>query len=134
MMSGPEFDRHVADLSPDQASALREIRAVMAAHAPFLDESVNEGRWLNGLVFYSVVGTMVFAMGPRGKSKTVFHMMPYYGSPVLQERHAGDLSPFLTGKSCIAFRRYEDLPDGVLADIVASGAPVMRDLILGRVR
>jgi hypothetical protein len=134
MINGHDFDRYVADLSADQASALTELRAVMAGHAPFLDEAVNQGRWLNGLIFYSVVDTMVFAMGPRGKSKTVFHMMPYYGSPVLQERHRDELTPFLTGKSCITFRRYQDLPAGVVTDIVASGAPVMRDLILGQVR
>lgn len=134
MLEDRDIDAYTTDLTPDQASAVREIRAVIAVHAPFLDETVNEGRWLNGLLFYSVGETMVLALGPKGTTKSVFHMMPYYASPTLQARHGDALSRFLTGKSCITFARYEDLPAGVVPDIVASGAPVMRDQILGRDR
>jgi len=72
-------------------------------------------------VFYSADGQMIYAIGPKGKTKTTLHMMPYCGSPVLQERHGKALSTFLTGKSCIAFRRYCELPLEALTDIICRG-------------
>ena len=128
-MTDDEFEGFLADCSDDQVTSLRGLRSLIEQNAGGLDEGVNTGRWLNGFVFYSAHGQMIYAIGPKGKTKSTLHMMPYYGSPVLQERHGEALSTFLTGKSCIAFRRYSELPLDALTDIVRRGTPVMIDMI-----
>jgi len=56
-------------------------------------------------------------------------MMPFYGSALLQQRHGEVLAPFLTGKSCIAFRLLDDIPVDALVDIVERGTPVMQQMV-----
>ncbi len=124
-MTDTEFDDFLAGCTDDQADALRALRLLIRSNAQPLEERVNLGRWLNGFVFYSAGGQMIYAIGLKGKTKTTLHMMPFYGSPVLQERHGEALAPFLTGKSCIAFRTYAELPIEALTDIILRGTPVM---------
>ncbi len=133
-MTDAEFDDFVEGCSDDQVNALRALRSLIRENARELDEGVNSGRWLNGYVFFSVEGQMIFAIGPKGKAKTTLHMMPYYGSPVLQEQHGGALAAFLTGKSCIAFRKYSELPIEALTDIISRGTPVMVEMIQHQAR
>jgi len=130
-MTDDEFETFLTDLSDDQVESLRRLRALIHDHTDGLDEAVNAGRWLKGFVFYSFSGQMIYAAGPKGTKKTSFHMMPFYGSPALRERHGEALSPFVTGKSCIAFRRISELPLEALTDIVERGTPVMKDMIEG---
>ena len=124
-----ELGAYVADLHEDQAAAVLGLHALVTAAAPDLGVAVNDGKWLRGLIFFSAGPNMVYAVGPKGTTKTVFHMMPFYGSPVLQERHGPALAPFLTGKSCITFRRFDDLPAEALTDIVGRGTPVFVQLV-----
>ena len=124
-MTDDEFGAWLAGRTEDQCAAMGWLRSLVRAHAPDLDESVNPDRWLAGFVFYRAFGQMVFAIGPKGKTKTTFHMMPYYGSPVLQERHGAALAPFVTGRSCIAFRTAGEVPADALVDIIERGTPVL---------
>jgi hypothetical protein len=71
---------------------------------------------------------MIFALGPKTKGRSVFHMMPLYGSVDLQARHTATLKPWLTGKSCITFRRVGDVPFEALEDIVSHVPEVLRML------
>ena len=130
-MTDHEFEVYLSGLTADQRESLRALRSLIGRHASGLEETVNAGRWLNGLVFYSFAGQMVYAIGPKGSTKTTFHMMPFYGSPELQERHGAVLAPFLTGKSCIAFRRLADLPVYALEDILRTGTPALRPRMSG---
>ena len=103
-MTDEEFEGYLQGFSDDQVDALRQLRLLITKIATDCGESINRGRWLNGFIF-SAAGQMVYAMGPRGNGQNdAAHMMPFYGSPVLQERHREALSDLLTGKSCIAFR------------------------------
>lgn len=124
-MTDEEFEGFLVGCSDDQVNSLRGLRSLIDQNSAGLDEGVNTGRWLNGYVFYSAHGQMIYAIGPKGKSKTTLHMMPYYGSPVLQERHGEALSTFLSGKSCIAFHGYSELPLDALTDIICRGTQVM---------
>ena len=128
-MNDDEFEDFLEGCSEDQSDSLRELRLLIRANAEGLQETVNSGRWLNGSVFYTADGQMIYAIGPKGKTKTTLHMMPYYGSPFLQERHGEALATFLTGKSCIAFRRFSELPLDALTDIIGRGTPVMVAMI-----
>ena len=89
--------------------------------------SINNGKWLTGFIVYAdASGDMVYAVGPRGDKKTSFHMMPYYSSKNLQEQHGPALKRFFTGKSCIEFTNYADLPGEALVAIVTGGAKQCR--------
>lgn len=128
-MTDDEFEAWLAGRTEDQCAAMGWVRSLVTGHAPDLDESVTTGRWLAGFVFYSAVEQMVFAIGPKDKTKTTFHMMPFFGSPVLQERHGSALAPFVTGRSCIAFRRAGEVPAEAPIDIIEQGTPVMRAML-----
>lgn len=124
-MTDEEFDRWVQAFSEDQIESLRGLRSLILEYTNGLQESVNNGKWLTGYVFYSSASTMIYAIGPKGTLKTTLHMMPFYGSVALQRRHGAALAPFLTGKSCIAFRKFPDLPIRHLVNIFELGTPVM---------
>lgn len=124
-MTDNDFDLWLDTFSNDQIDNMRSLRSLIIEHTNELDESVNEGKWLTGYVFYSKESSMVYAIGPKGKLNTTLHMMPFYGSALLQERHGKALAPFLTGKSCIAFRKFSDLPINNLIDILTSETPRM---------
>jgi hypothetical protein len=129
-MTDEDFDLWFQAFSEDQIKSLRSLRFLIMEHTNGLQESVNDGKWLTGFVFYSIGSSMIYAIGLKGKLKTTLHMMPFYGSAELQERHGTALSSFLTGKSCIAFRKYSDLPISNLVDIFELGTPVMRNMLM----
>ena len=109
------------DCSAQQRETLIEARAFIKSNTEGLSEEINTGKWLKGYLFFSFNSTMVFALAPQGKLATTLHMMPFYGSPELQNKHRSALEPFLTGKSCIAFKRFSDLPQESLLNIVKEG-------------
>ena len=121
-MNEGEFSSWLAGCSPEQELSLRALRALVKENSEELSEDVNSGKWLAGYIFYSKGSRMLFAMSPQGKARVTFHMMPYYGSPQLQLRYQGDLKPFLTGKSCIAFKNFSELPRSALVAIVREGS------------
>ncbi len=109
-------------LSAEQSGSIMAIRALLSTNAPTLVEQVDEGKWFKGLLTYTLPsGQFAFALGPRASGFTTFHMMPYYGSKELQERHGPTLKKFLSGKSCIKFKNYTDLPEECLVDIITKG-------------
>lgn len=131
-MDDSVFASYIENLSVQQASTVALIRAIVTANAPQLRESVNAGRWLSNYLFYSADASMIYAIGPKAANKTAFHMMPYYGSALLQEKHGEQLGPYLTGKSCVTFANPEQVPIAALEDIVASGTQPMIELTKSR--
>lgn len=129
-MTDDEFDTWLKEFSRDQILSLSALRSLILKYTDELIESISEGKWLHGFVFYSIDSKMVYAIGPKGKSKTTLHMMPYYGSLVLQERHQAALSPFLSGKSCLAFQKYSDIPIDSLINILDEGTPTFLRTII----
>jgi hypothetical protein len=122
-MTDAELDAYLADLSPAQCEAIRGVRALIAQHDPGLRERVIDGKWLTGLIGYCAAdGEPIYALGPRGKDKITLHLMPYYASRDLQERHGAALERFLTGKSCLEFRKLDDLPLDAIVEILEAGS------------
>ena len=122
MLSDAEFDHYTASLEPHQAGAISAVRNLIRELNPGVVERIDDGKWFVGLLTYSTPeGAFLYALGPRS-GRTTFHMMAYYGSKALQERHGPSLKPFLTGKSCIRFDSFEQLPEGALRDII-EGSP-----------
>jgi len=125
-LSDEQFEEYIAPLTADQSSSIRDIRALIMQYAPELVEKIDDGKWFGGLLTYdNPEGQFVFALGPRSKGLTTFHMMPFYGSKSLQELHAPSLKKFLSGKSCIKFSLASDLPKQSIIDIIDSGTKQM---------
>ncbi len=116
-----EFSLWLQNCSEQQAATIRSVRAFIKINTENLEESVNEGKWLNRYIIYSKNSKMIFAMAPKGKAHVTLHLMPYYGSSQLRLRHQLALAPFLSGKSSIAFKNFEDLPYENLLNIVREG-------------
>lgn len=129
MLESEAIEEYLRPLTGDQAHAIRSIRALIFELNPRLVETVDEGKWFGGLLTYNTTdGMFVYALGPRTGGCTTFHMMAYYCSASLQERHAAALKRVLSGKSCIKFKRYADVPEDALRDIISS-APAMKELL-----
>jgi len=122
-MQDEAFQRWCGEFSDVQIASLGNLRSLILENTQELDETINEGKWLNNCVFYSYKSKMVYGIGPKGKTKVTFHMLPYYMSSQLQEKHGPTLAPFLTGKSCIAFEDFTKLPITNLVDILKTGIP-----------
>lgn len=116
-----EIDAYFAPLNAEQREAISRIRSLILERCPELTEEIDQGKWYTGLLTFSApkVG-IVYALGPRAAGATTFHMMPFYGSELLRERHGAALKPTLSGKSCLKFKRYEQLPEEAIVDILNS--------------
>jgi hypothetical protein len=130
MLPESDLQDYLAPLTAEQATAIRYLRNLIVQYAPGLSEKVDMGKWFRGLLtYYTPSGHFMFALGPRPKGFTTFHMMPFYGSKVLQEKHSAALKPFLTGKSCIKFKEAEALPHEALLDIIQKGPGVLEEMV-----
>ena len=121
MLPDSAIENYLKTLSADQAENIRSVRRLVLEQRPDAVEEIDQGKWFTGLLTYTTKsGVFLFALGPRKDGKTTFHMMPYYASSDLQQRHGECLKRFLTGKSCIRFKHFADLPLDALQEILAS--------------
>lgn len=121
MLETEKIDDYLAPMTGTQATSIRAIRQLIVELNPELIEEIDTGKWFGGkLVYYTPDRIQVFALGPLSDGFSTFHMMAYYGSPALQERHGADLKKLLTGKSCIKFKEFSQIPDAAIRDIIAA--------------
>ncbi len=121
MLPDATLQIYLTGLEPQQADSVVAIRNLILNCCPDLDEQIDEGKWFGGLLTYSSNDSIfIFALGPRAGGFTTLHMMPYYGSSILRERHEKVLKKFLTGKSCIRFLHAHDLTTEAIVDIFQS--------------
>ncbi len=123
-------DQQLADytkaLSPEQAAAIHKLRDLILEYSPSLNESIDTGKWFGGMLIYNTPeGTFVYAVGPRKNGYTAFHMMPYYSSSELQQKHGQELKKILSGKSCIKFKSYDEVPEAAIRDILKNAPAIM---------
>jgi hypothetical protein len=123
MLTDEQFDDYLKGTDTHQEQSIRLLRALLLECEPGLKEEVCTDKWYGGLLVYRAPNNYpIYALGPRSAGKTTFHMMPFYGSKVLQERHGAVLKKFLTGKSCITFKNADDLPLDAIRDILTGGS------------
>jgi hypothetical protein len=119
-LSAVELDIFLTSASPGQQVIVRTLREIITRRAGGLAERVNTGKHLTGYLFYEGPGDqMVFAIGLTAARTVTLHLMPYYGSRELQDRHGAVLGPFQVGKSCLRFADPAELPAdaiGAVAD------------------
>ncbi|EAR10179.1 hypothetical protein [Reinekea blandensis] len=101
--------------------------------APELFEREGATKWTEGhRVFFDPEGPddqYTFMVGALKNGNVTWHMMPIYAVPELKERWATALRPFLSGKSCIQFKSFDELPQDALDDIVRKGTPAFGQVL-----
>ena len=98
-VDSPNVDRYLEDLPPERREALSQVRALVLQTAPGAEETMRYR-----MPTYEV-GDQVLCSFASQK-----HYMSLYMDVDLVERYRGDLAGLDVGKSCIRFRRIEDLP------------------------
>ena len=100
-----ELDIFLTSASPDQRAIVRTLRDIISRRAGDLAERVNKDKELTGYLLFEGPGDrLVFAIGLTAARTVTLHLMPYYGSRELQDRHGAALGPFQVGKSCLRTR------------------------------
>ena len=128
MISSDELKIYLSPLTESQKTSISELKKLINTHAPNLEEQVDNGKWYKGLITYKTTdGNFVYAIGPRAGGFTTFHMMPYYASVNLQTHYGPELKKFLSGKSCVQFKHFDDLPKSALVDIIKQGPRIMSE-------
>lgn len=120
-----QFDlkKYLLSLTDEQQEAVKNLRKLIFLYNPTISEEISKGKWYKGLLVYkTTTGQHLYALGPLSRGYTTFHMMPYYASPILQKKHKLKLSKFLSGKSCIKFKKYSDIPQASIKDILKKGS------------
>ena len=65
-------------------------------------------------------------VGALKNGKVTWHMMPMYGVTEMKEKWSDSLAPYVSGKSCINFKTFSELPEDALLDIVQNGTPMFK--------
>lgn len=115
-----------------QQAQIDKIVDLVTKLAPDLELIPGNSKWSEGnLVFRypgSDDGVYAFMLGALKNGKTTFHMMPYYGLPDMRAKYDEVFKPFISGKSCINFKNYDDLPLNALEDVVENGTPAFKPI------
>ena len=110
-LSSVELDIFLTSASPDQRAIVRTLRDIISRRAGDLAERVNKDKELTGyLLFEGPGGRLVFAIGLTGARTVTLHLMPYQGSPELQDRYGAAFGPFQVGKDRLRFADPAELP------------------------
>lgn len=121
MLSDEQLEGYLEPMTEEQRAGIRAVRGWVADANLDLIEEIDTGKWFGGLLTYhSDDRIFVFALGPLKDGFTTFHMMAFYGSKALQERHGPALMKLLSGKSCIKFKHVSQVPEEALRDIIAA--------------
>src|SRR5690242_12323095 len=103
-LSSVELDIFLTSASPDQ-------RDIIARRAGDLAERVSKDKDLTGYLLFEGPGDrLVFAIGLTGARTVTLHLMPYHGSPELQDRYGAAFGPFQVGKDRLRFADPAELP------------------------
>ena len=119
MLSVQEIDAYLAGKTEDQKASIRKVRELIVELNTYLVEEIDTGKWFGGmLTYYTEDRINVFALGPLTGGFTTFHMMAFYGSPALQAQHGVALKKLLSGKSCIKFKDFSEVPEPALRGVI----------------
>jgi uncharacterized protein YdhG (YjbR/CyaY superfamily) len=101
-MISMEVDEYLADLDPDRKEALGRIRSMMLETIPGVVEAMKYR-----MPTYELKD-VVSAMASQK------YYMSLYMNPILVEKYKSELENLNIGKSCIRFKKVNDLPINVM--------------------
>ena len=94
-----EVDEYLSSLEPERRNPLTRLRALISEAVP---DAVETMRYR--MPTYEYQGDMLCAFASQK------HYMSLYMDPGIVAKHKHDLKGLSIGKSCIRFKRLEDLP------------------------
>jgi hypothetical protein len=122
-------EQYIAELPPDRAEAISRVRDVVRRHLP---EGYEEGMQYGMIGWYVPFSRLpkTYNGKPLGyaalasqKQKMTLYLNNVYGDPEVEawfrERYAASGHRLDMGKSCVHFRRVEDLPLDLIGETIA---------------
>lgn len=95
-----------------------------------LVEKPGDSKWTDGHTVFCFEndepGMYTHMVGALKNGSVTWHMMPMYGVTEMKEKWGDALSSFVSGKSCIKFKTFSELPQDALEDIVKNGGPLFK--------
>lgn len=99
-------------------------------HDKSLLEKPGDSKWTNGHTVFCFEndepGMYTHMIGALKSGKVTWHMMPMYGVTEMKDRWSNEMSPFVSGKSCINFKTFDELPIEAIENIVSEGGPLFK--------
>jgi len=102
----PQVDQYIEVLAPDRKAALEKIRTLILTTVPEIKETMQYR-----MPTYEL-GEVVCAAASQK------HYVSLYMDVELVEEHRGELAHLDVGKSCIRFKKIEDLPMDTIRQIL----------------
>ncbi|MCC7541399.1 MAG: DUF1801 domain-containing protein [Deltaproteobacteria bacterium] len=111
-------DDYVSKVAPERRPEIETLRRLVRRAVPQATESIV---W--GMIGYGIGGRPFAAIASQ-KAHLSLYLMDLYTQPRLRERHASALAGVKMGKSCLQFRRADELPLDTIAAILAEAPNV----------
>ncbi len=126
------------ETTDQQDETIDRVRAFIREHAPDLIETGGDSRWTVGNILFryesDAPGMYAYMVGPLKNGKVSWHLMPLYAVESIREKCSEPLKPFISGKSCIQFARFDDLPLETLRLLVTDGTPLFKEAMEAHLR
>lgn len=106
MENNPQVDQYIAELAPDRRSALQQIRELIQDSVPDIKETMQYR-----MPTFELDEVVCAAASQK-------HYISLYMDVDLVEKHRAELAHLDVGKSCIRFKKIEDLPMGTVKEIL----------------
>jgi uncharacterized protein YdhG (YjbR/CyaY superfamily) len=98
-VTSPQVDAYLEKLEPDRGAALAQLRSLVLETVPDAVEGMKYR-----MPTYEYEGGVLCAFASHK------HYMSLYLAPDLVEEHRAELSGLDVGKSCVRFRKLEEMP------------------------
>jgi uncharacterized protein YdhG (YjbR/CyaY superfamily) len=113
------YEQYLANLPADRRAAIEEVWNVIRRNVPEGYMEFFDGKFLS----YKLDKDWLVALANQ-KNHISLYLMPMYVFPELKAKLDGAGKNLKCGKSCINFKRAEDLPLETIGEIIASTDPM----------
>ncbi|BCE03080.1 hypothetical protein [Marinicellulosiphila megalodicopiae] len=119
--------------SPEILKQMSLCAQFISKHAPELIELEGDSKWTQGNLLFRFPedeqGFYAFMLGALASKKVSLHIMPLYGIEHFRVKYEQAFKPFISGKSCIQFSKFNDLPQKALLDVVKNGTKQFKSVM-----
>jgi len=116
--------------SPQTLLEIEKTLNFIRQHSKNLVEKPGDSKWTLGQTVFAFPdnksGMYTYMVGALKSGKVTWHMMPIYGVTLMKEKWQESLASFKSGKSCIQFKSFDELPSDAITDIVRNGTPLFK--------
>jgi hypothetical protein len=116
--------------NPITLNEIEKTLSFIRKNAKGLIEKPGDSKWTKGHTVFAFPedgpGLYTYMVGALKSGKVTFHVMPMYGVAEMKEKWTQVLAPFTSGKSCLNFDKFGDLPKDALLDITKNGTGLFK--------